>query len=261
MTGNFDFASFVFKASTDLEDAILLTGYAFQKRDGQVQDKALLLQKYQKGAEEGIAHDQFWLGILYAKGVLVPQDQAKAHQWLTSSAEQGHALAQRFLAILLYRQETKDYAEIYKWLKMSAEQGLAIAQKELGDILFLKDNPHRNEKESFEWHLQAARRGHGNAQYAVSRVYMVGTSGVEKNILQSCFWTSIALFSFGWSKEAGLADAKLMLKPEEFEELQKMLLEWQPEKDIYNVVNALNKISYTALNQLAKDCLPPPIPQ
>jgi TPR repeat protein len=44
---------------------------------------------YRLAADQGYAHAQYNLGIMYAKGQGVPQDYVKAHMWFNLSAAQG----------------------------------------------------------------------------------------------------------------------------------------------------------------------------
>ncbi len=44
------------------------------------------LQWYRKAAEQGYATAQHNLGVMYGKGLGVPQDEAQAHMWLNLAA-------------------------------------------------------------------------------------------------------------------------------------------------------------------------------
>ena len=52
------------------------------------------LDTVRQAAEQGDATAQFNLGVMYAKGEGVPQDDAEAVRWFRLSAEQGHASSQ-----------------------------------------------------------------------------------------------------------------------------------------------------------------------
>ena len=59
---------------------------------------------YRKAAEQGHAHAQNNLGLMYYKGLGVAQDDAEAGRWFRKAAEQGHAEAQFYLAFMILSQ-------------------------------------------------------------------------------------------------------------------------------------------------------------
>ena len=67
---------------------------------------------------------------MYASGRGVARDYAKAVEWVSVSAEQGHAAAQYNLG-QMYKEGlgvTKDDAKAAEWFRMSAERGYEIAK-------------------------------------------------------------------------------------------------------------------------------------
>jgi hypothetical protein len=55
---------------------------------------------YGKAADRDHVHAQSSLGLLYVKGLGVPQDYSKAMMWFRRSAERGYALAQNNLGFM-----------------------------------------------------------------------------------------------------------------------------------------------------------------
>ena len=87
-------------------------------------------------AGHGDADAQYELGIMYAEGRGVPQNDAVAFAWYRQAAEQGVAEAQ-FNVGLMYsagRGVPRDEAEAVTWYQQAAAQGLAEAQVNLGVI-------------------------------------------------------------------------------------------------------------------------------
>ena len=85
-------------------------------------------------AGHGDADAQYELGIMYAEGRDVPQNDAVAFAWYRQAAEQGVAKAQ-FNVGLMYssgRGVPRDEAEAVTWYQQAAAQGLAEAQVNLG---------------------------------------------------------------------------------------------------------------------------------
>jgi TPR repeat protein len=78
-----------------------------------------------KAAEEGHAWAQYSLGVMYAKGDGVPEDDAEAAKWYRKAAEQGDPDAQGNLGILyaLGSGVPEDYVQAYMWFNLAAAQG------------------------------------------------------------------------------------------------------------------------------------------
>ena len=55
---------------------------------------------YRLSAEQGNAHAQNNLGVMYEKGQGVPQNDAEALKWFRKSAEQSNAVAQKNLGFM-----------------------------------------------------------------------------------------------------------------------------------------------------------------
>ena len=84
---------------------------------------------YRKAAEQGDASAQSQLGVMYAFGLGVPQNENEAAKWWRKAAEQGDAVGQFNYASVFVGK--KDYNEAVKWLRKAAEQGFDEANKQL----------------------------------------------------------------------------------------------------------------------------------
>jgi hypothetical protein len=106
----------------DLEDGLA----AYQAGDYQ---KAFRLWK--SLAEQGDAGVQFNLGVMYARGEGVPEDDAKAVHWYRKAAEQGSAKAHISLGLMYYKGEgvPEDFVRAYAWTSIAAAQGDEITKK------------------------------------------------------------------------------------------------------------------------------------
>ena len=81
--------------------------------------------RYRALAEQGDAYGQYLLGLCYAGGVGVPEDDAEAVKWLRMAAEQGHTKAQYFLGAS-YAQGVRvpeDDVTAYMWWNLASAQG------------------------------------------------------------------------------------------------------------------------------------------
>ena len=85
-------------------------------------------------AEQGTVSAQFDLGVHYANGEGVPENDAEAVNWYRLAAEQGYAPAQYNLGVMYDegRGVREDAAEAARWFRLAAEQGDATAQYNLG---------------------------------------------------------------------------------------------------------------------------------
>ena len=86
---------------------------------------------YRKAADQGHASAQNNLGIMYATGQGVPQNDAEAVKWYRLAADQGHASAQNLLGDM-YRNGKgvpKDPVRAHMWFSLSAAQGNQVAVK------------------------------------------------------------------------------------------------------------------------------------
>jgi hypothetical protein len=109
-------------------------------------------------AEQGVALAQNNLGVMYAKGRGVPQDDAEAVKWYRLAAEQGNADAQYNLGVMYEKGEgvPQDYAEAVKWYRLAAEQGQALAQNNLGVMYARGEGVPQDDVQAHMWFDLAA---------------------------------------------------------------------------------------------------------
>lgn len=139
---------------------------------------------------------------MYAKGMGVPKDYAKAMQWYQLAADQGYALAQSNLGVMYNNGQgvPRDRAQ-YK-LGMAYEMGKGVA---------------KNRVESMKWHLKAAEQGHADALFTIGYMYDKG-EGVPENDAEAVKWyRSAAEDGDIWAQNIlGVLYAKGVGVPEDF---------------------------------------------
>jgi len=93
-------------------------------------------------AERGDAEAQNSLGLRYALGDGIAQDEAAAQHWFELSAKQGYAKGQYNLAVMLGSGlgGRKDHKKSLKWYRKAADQGLNAADYNLTDNGFMFSN-------------------------------------------------------------------------------------------------------------------------
>ena len=93
-------------------------------------DYAAAYRAWRPLAEQGNARAQYNLGIMYANGQGVPEDDVQAARWYRMAAEQGYASAQYNLGIMyVYGQGVpEDDVQAHVWFSLAAAQGNAKAK-------------------------------------------------------------------------------------------------------------------------------------
>ena len=100
----------------------------------QAGDFQTALKEWKPLADQGHAGAQYSLGVMYANGEGVVEDDAEAARWYRLAADQGHAGAQNNLGVMYASGEgvAEDDAEAARWYRLAADQGHADAQNNLG---------------------------------------------------------------------------------------------------------------------------------
>jgi len=104
-------------------------GVMYRKGLGVPQDSTQAAKWFRKAADLGLAWAQTNLGLMYAAGEGVPQSRAEAVKWIRMAAEQGDDVAQYALGRMYCdgRGDPQDFVQAYMWLNLAAAQGLTQA--------------------------------------------------------------------------------------------------------------------------------------
>jgi TPR repeat protein len=224
-------------------------------------------------AQGGDAEAQYWVGLVYGEGRLVPKDAEEAARWFLKSAEQGYAPAQRLYGLMsahasppvgegwmmpaaeqgdaeaqfwlgvAYDQNwfgTTDVKEAVKWYQKAAEGGNPDAQVELGQKYEDGEGVEQSFKLAAEWYRKAAEHvpdlgGAGQGRNRLGLLYMKGR-GVPQDYGQAYFWFSLNGF------EGNAADAKSHLAPPQIREIDGMVKEWKEQHRVSPEVAAVLQI-------------------
>ena len=150
-------------------------------------DYATAYKEWLPLAEQGLAEAQFNLGLMYANGDGVPEDDAAAVTWYRKAAEQGDAEAQYNLGVKYAKGEgvPEDDAEAVKWYRKAAEQGQAEAQHNLGVMYDAGDGVPEDDAEVVKWYRKAAEQGYARAQFNLGLMYDTGDVGLDLDLLEA----------------------------------------------------------------------------
>jgi TPR repeat protein len=144
-----------------------------------------------KGIER-YRHHLSWFGGLLLLFCLLHAGQAWGEDDLLKKAQQGDASAQARLGVMYAKGQdvAQNDAEAVKWYRLAADQGNMLAQNNLGVMYFNGRGVTQNHAEAMKWYRLAADQGHTLAQANVGMMYANGV-GVEKNPGVAYLWFSI----------------------------------------------------------------------
>lgn len=140
----------------------LITGWMYQYGWGTEKNEKKALGIFLEIAFLKYAVAQYELGEAYANARGVAKDEAKAVEWYTEAAKQGHPDAQLKLNFM------KNYAKAVELSIKAAEQGHPDAQYNLGVMYTYGIGVAKDEAKAAEWYTKAAKQGHVAAQLWIS---------------------------------------------------------------------------------------------
>lgn len=112
-------------------------------------------------AEQGDAEAQLQMGMRYAEGEGVIQDDKKAVRWFEMAAKQGlpEGQYQYGLALLQGRGVVQDYKAAFSWIEKPAQRGYARAQYSLGELYRYGTGTAIDKARAYLWFNLAAAQG------------------------------------------------------------------------------------------------------
>ena len=112
-------------------------------------------------AAVGDADAQLQLGLRYAEGDGVIQNDKEATKWFALAAKQGLTEAQYHygLALLEGRGVVQDYKAAFSWIEKPARRGYAMAQYSLGELYRFGTGTEIDKARAYLWFNLAAAQG------------------------------------------------------------------------------------------------------
>lgn len=147
----------------------------------------------QKLADQGDVRAKYLLGDMYAKGIGVPQDKAKALYWFRSAADQEYDSAQFMLGDMYAAGDgvPQDKAEAACWYRKAAEQKNVRAQWRLGNMYAAGEGVPQDKAEAAAW-LRKAAEWNNRAQWQLGVMYAAG-DGVPQDTKTALDWLRSAV--------------------------------------------------------------------
>ncbi len=144
------------------------------------------LEELTRCVEQGHAGAQSSLGLKYASGAGVPEDDVEAVRWFRLAAEQGHAGAQWLLGSMYGNGDgvPEDAVLAYMWFDLSAAQGNGSAQesKDIIEQRMTREQIADAQRLSREW--IDAHPEHGYAR-TIRVSWLDRTSDISRVILEA----------------------------------------------------------------------------
>jgi TPR repeat protein len=131
------------------------------------------LNEATKRAQQNDSAAMTLLGEIYAQGLGVGRDDAKAAQWYKLAADKGNRDALFALAMFNFqgRAGTRDLAEAARLLEAAARLGHPSAAYDLGLLYLQGQQVTQDFKRAAELFAVAAEAGNPEAQYALATMY------------------------------------------------------------------------------------------
>lgn len=187
------------------------------------------VEKLRKWAEEGDAAAQNNLGVAYATGRGIPQDDVEAAKWYHKAAEQGNADAQFNFGFMYFkgRGVPQDDAEAVRWYREAAKQGHAEAQNFLRVMYLNRRGVPQDDAEAVKWYRKWAEQGDAAAQNSLGLMYTVGL-GVPQDPVEAHKWFNLAGYAGNDESRENRDLVALKMTPAQIAEAQKRAREWKP---------------------------------
>lgn len=189
---------------------------------------------YMNAARQGNSPAISALNLMYSEGVSAQNngEHHSAYRLWRPLADLGYARAQCSLGLLYYRGlgVPQNYTEAVKWYRRSAHQGDAAAQYNLGIMYAQGRGVAQDHEEAAKWNRKAANQGDPDAQAKLGIAYSRG-NGVPKDEVQAYMWLNLAAAgNHQYLKSRD--EIEKQLKPAQLAEGQKLSRNWKTKGSI-----------------------------
>jgi TPR repeat protein len=204
-------------------------GLLYARGLGVPQDYERAIAWYRLAASQGVAAAQYNLGVMYANGQGVPVNRQEAAKWFLEAAQQGIAQAAIGLGRMYDEGEGAFHnpAEAVKWYRKAAEQGIVSAAFNLGVMYDLGQGVPKDYAEAIRWYRKAADAGYAPAMANLGILYY-NAQGVKRDLVQSYAWFARAEKRGDPHATDLLAAVTNKLKPRDLKKAKAQVDQWQP---------------------------------
>lgn len=147
------------------------------------------LAMMQEAADIGYPAAQYWLGLIYREGTIIPQDNEAAAEWYSRAAEAGNSYAMYNLAVMKRRGNgvQTDLKGAFELYQRASDLGHINATTNLGTAYLKGLGVSQNDEAAFTAMLLAAERGSVDAMYNLG-FFHEKAIGTSKNIERAIEW-------------------------------------------------------------------------
>ena len=186
-------------------------------------DNEAALKHFWPLTEQALGLAQPWLGIIYAAGNGVTQNDAVALRLGRKATRQGDTTGQ-YLPDDRHKDGlylTKAPKKAVNWHRKAAEKGDARAHFNLGYMYAKGQGVTKDYKEAVRWFHKAAMQGYASAQRNLGAMYAKG-QGVAQNDVLASVWTNVAAANGDEKAIRAAEDYSKNLDKSELKKVQKL---------------------------------------
>ena len=157
-------------------------------------EEAFLMVKTRAERGSGNAGAQRWLAQTYRDGEDVRRDMTEAARFYQKAADQGDAMAQCDLGVMMQRGEgglKRDDEAAAQLYRRSADQGYAQAQANLGSCYYRGEGVSQDHAMAVRLFRKAADQGNAGAQYNIGGCYAY-VEGAPRDRIAAVHWLRLA---------------------------------------------------------------------
>ena len=165
-------------------------------RDGRLYEKSDMeaFAMMQRAAEMGYPPAQYRLALMYFDGIGTQEDAYRYHQWIETSANNGHYEAKGVYGMVLFN-DWRNKSKAFKFLKEAFDQGYEDSDAEwcMAQCYMNGTGTLKNEALAYPMYIKAAEEGKVEAQVKLCVAYFHGNEFLPKDYNECARWGEAAL--------------------------------------------------------------------
>ncbi|MBC8286952.1 MAG: sel1 repeat family protein [Nitrospinae bacterium] len=176
-------------------------------------------------AENGVVDAQIDLGVMYANGQYVPQDDRQSAKWYRLAAENGDSRAQIILSVMYAKGQGVPQSDqkAVKWLRFSMKERVAPEKTHIYNLA------KKNVSSAIKILIDDAENGVVEAQNYLGTMYANG-QGVPRDYVLAHMWYNLSGLQGHKAATAQINLVERKMSPEQIEKAQEMVRDWTPRK-------------------------------
>lgn len=165
-------------------------------RDGRLYEKSDMeaFAMMQKAAEMGYPPAQYRLALMYFDGIGTQEDAYRYHQWIETSANNGHYEAEGVYGAILFN-DWRNRSRAFKFLKSAFDQGYEDSEAAwcMAQCYMRGIGTSKDEGIAYPMYIKAAEEGRADAQVKLCEDYFSGNQFLSKDYTECARWGEAAI--------------------------------------------------------------------